>query len=140
MVQYVDGSVIAQMGNPDMRTPISYGMAWPHRIDAGVADLSFKDVLSLNFNAPDFARFPCLKLAMDAMTAGGTTPAILNAANEVAVASFLAESIRFDQISVVNERVLETLASAKVVSVEQVLECDKEARALASQIITRECH
>lgn len=140
MVQYVDGSVIAQMGNPDMRTPISYGMAWPNRIDAGVPDLSFKDLLSLNFNAPDFARFPCLKLAMDAMTTGGTAPAILNAANEIAVASFLAESIRFDQISVVNERVLETLTSAKVVSVEQVLECDREARALATQIITKECH
>lgn len=139
MVQYVDGSVIAQMGNPDMRTPISYGMAWPNRIDAGVSDLSFKDLLSLNFSAPDFARFPCLKLAMDAMTTGGTAPAILNAANEVAVASFLAGSIRFDQISIVNERVLETLTSAKVVSVEQVLECDLEARALAKHIITKEC-
>src|SRR5208283_5036891 len=85
MVQYVDGSVLAQLGNPDMRTPIAYGLAYPKRIDAGVAPLDLFKIARLDFVAPDFERFPCLSLAYRALRAGGTTPALMNAANEVAV-------------------------------------------------------
>ena len=95
LVQYVDGSTLAQMGNPDMCTPIAHALAWPKRIDAGVAPLDLFEVATLNFEKPDEVRFPCLRLAREATQTGGTTPAVLNAANEVAVAAFLAKKIRF---------------------------------------------
>ena len=98
MVQYLDGSVLAQMGNPDMRTPIAYGLGWPERIDSGVAPLDLVATARLDFEAPDEARFPCLRLAREAVAAGGTAMAICNAANEVAVAAFLDEKIRFTDI------------------------------------------
>ncbi len=98
MVQYVDGSVLAQLGNPDMRTPIAYALAWPERCAAGVQRLDLFSVRHLDFEEPDYDRFPCLRLARDAMSAGGTAPAILNAANEVAVAAFLDEKIRYTDI------------------------------------------
>jgi 1-deoxy-D-xylulose-5-phosphate reductoisomerase len=95
LVEYVDGSVLAQLGNPDMRTPIAYGLAYPERIDAGVAPLDLFKVATMNFVAPDFERFPCLALAYQALRAAGTAPAVLNAANEVAVAAFLDKQISF---------------------------------------------
>ncbi|MFY9180488.1 MAG: 1-deoxy-D-xylulose-5-phosphate reductoisomerase, partial [Venatoribacter sp.] len=98
MVQYCDGSVIAQLGQPDMRTPIAYGMAWPKRIDSGVQSLNLFDIAELNFEKPDEDSFACLRLAREAFQIGGTMPAVLNAANEIAVAAFLREQIRFTVI------------------------------------------
>jgi 1-deoxy-D-xylulose-5-phosphate reductoisomerase len=95
MVEYLDGSVLAQMGNPDMRTPIAHALAWPERIESGVASLDLYAVGRLDFEPPDTARFPCLRLAYEAAARGGTAPAVLNAANEVAVQSFLDRRIGF---------------------------------------------
>ena len=135
MVDYVDGSVMAQLGNPDMRIPIAYGLAWPERIDSGVSALDLFSQGQLTFNPPDFERFPCLRLAYEAMEAGGSSPAVLNAANEQAVAAFLAKKIRFDQIHLVSERVLGAHQSQTVTSIPQVLEIDKQARSAANQLI-----
>ncbi len=98
LVQYIDGSVLAQLGNPDMRTPIAHSLAWPERVDSGVKSLNLFDVAHLDFEIPDMDRFPCLRLAYKAMTAGGTSTAILNAANEIAVEAFLNKQIRFTGI------------------------------------------
>ena len=95
MVEYIDGSILAQLGNPDMRTPIAYALGYPKRIESGVASLNLLEIAKLEFEAPDLKRFPCLQLAYDALEAGGTAPAILNAANEVAVAAFLNKQIHF---------------------------------------------
>lgn len=135
MVDYVDGSVMAQLGNPDMRTPIAYGLAWPERIDSGVSALDLFSQGQLTFNPPDFDRFPCLRLAYEAMEVGGSSPAVLNAANEEAVAAFLAEKIRFDQIPLVSEQVLGAHQSQAVTSIPQVLEIDEQARFAANQLI-----
>ncbi|WP_067216141.1 1-deoxy-D-xylulose-5-phosphate reductoisomerase [Marinomonas gallaica] len=138
MVSYKDGSVIAQMGNPDMKIPIAYGMTWPARIDTGVEALDFYRLAQLNFEAPDLQRFPNLRLASDAWYAGGTAMAILNAANEVAVNAFLKEKISFLDIARLNERVLEQ-SDAKVVNdLETVFIADHEARVLANQLIASE--
>ncbi|WP_417505580.1 1-deoxy-D-xylulose-5-phosphate reductoisomerase [Marinomonas gallaica] len=138
MVSYKDGSVIAQMGNPDMKIPIAYGMTWPARIDTGVEALDFYRLAQLNFEAPDLQRFPNLRLAGDAWYAGGTAMAILNAANEVAVDAFLKEKISFLDIARLNERVLEQ-SDAKVVNdLETVFIADHEARVLANQLIASE--
>ncbi len=128
LVQYVDGSVLAQMGNPDMRTPIAHALAWPERIDAGVAPLDLFDVGRLDFEAPDLKRFPCLGLAFRAVREGGTAPAVLNAANEVAVAAFLNRRIGFLDIPRVIEGVMEAMPAAPVASLEQLLAVDAEAR------------
>ena len=98
MVEYIDGSVLAQLGNPDMRTPIAYGLGYPERLSSGVSSLDLLTTSRLDFSAPDLERFPCLRIAYDALNLGGTAPAILNAANEVAVAAFLAEQIGFMDI------------------------------------------
>ena len=135
MVDYVDGSVMAQLGNPDMRTPIAYGLAWPERVDSGVSALDLFSQGQLTFSPPDFERFPCLRLAYEAMEAGGSSPAVLNAANEQAVAAFLEMKIRFDQIPLVSERVLGAHQSQAVTSIPQVLEIDKQARLAANQLI-----
>ena len=135
MVDYIDGSVLAQLGNPDMRTPIAYGLAWPERIDSGVSALDLFSQKQLTFSPPDFERFPCLRLAYDAMEAGGSAPAVLNAANEQAVASFLAEQIRFDQIALVSEAVLGSHQSHAITTISQVLDIDKQARLEANQFI-----
>lgn len=132
MVQYVDGSVIAQLGNPDMRTPIAYALAWPERIDAGVESLDLVRVARLNFVAPDLERFPCLALAYKALVEGGTAPAVLNAANEVAVAAFLEGRIPFLAIPAVIEQALNSLPVAPVSVLEDVLNADAAAR-LAAQ-------
>lgn len=131
MVQYVDGSVLAQLGNPDMRTPIAYGLAYPERIDAGVAPLDLFKIATLNFVAPDFERFPCLALAYQALRAGGTAPAILNAANEVAVDAFLNEKISFLDIPRLIKAVLEKQVSVAVNTLDDVLQADIEARVAA---------
>jgi 1-deoxy-D-xylulose-5-phosphate reductoisomerase len=137
LVEYVDGSVLAQLGNPDMRTPIAYGLAYPQRIDAGVAPLDLFEVATLDFTAPDFARFPCLKLAYQALRAAGTAPAVLNAANEVAVAAFLDRQISFVSIPRVIKAVLEALPVKAVGSLDDVLGADAEARRAAQQQIRK---
>jgi len=135
LVEYVDGSVLAQLGNPDMRTPIAYGLAWPERIDSGVAPLDLFKVATMNFEAPDFDRFPCLALAYQALRAAGTAPAMLNAANEVAVAAFLDKRIPFLSIPRVIAAVLDALPVNKVGSLDDVLGADAEARRAAQQQI-----
>lgn len=135
MVEYIDGSVLSQMGNPDMRTPIAYGLAWPERISAGVSSLDLFKIGQLNFERPDVSRFPCLQLAKDAFSRGGTACASLNAANEVAVASFLKGNIQFTAIPDIISRVLETVSVFDVDSVERVLNADLEARRTAEEAI-----
>ena len=131
MVQYVDGTVLAQMGNPDMRTPIAHALAYPLRIDAGVAPLDLFKVATLNFVAPDFERFPCLALAYQALRTGGTAPAVLNAANEVAVDAFLNGKISFLDIPRLISDVLEAQASVAADTLDDVLLADAQARAAA---------
>ena len=138
LVQYVDGSVIAQLGNPDMRTPIAYALAYPERMEAGVDPLDLVKVGALNFSAPDLTRFPCLELAYQALRVGGTAPAILNAANEVAVEAFLERRIPFLAIPRVLEKVLAELPVSAVQSLEDVLQVDATARAVANEWIQRE--
>ncbi len=133
MVQYVDGSVLAQLGNPDMRTPIAYGLAWPSRIDAGVASLDLVSVSKLDFEAPDERRFPCLRLAREAVAAGGTAMAACNAANEVAVEAFLREHIGFSDIPRLIESVLESTDVVEPDSLAVVEECDIQSRELAQR-------
>ncbi len=137
LVQYVDGSVLAQLGNPDMRTPIAYALAYPERIEAGVAPLDLLKVATLTFEAPDFARFPCLALAYQALRAGGTAPAMLNAANEVAVAAFLDRRIAFLAIPRLIEEVLVALPVSAVNTLEDVLDADAAARAAALELMQR---
>ena len=137
LVQYVDGSVVAQMGNPDMRTPIAYALAYPERMASGVEPLDLFKVARLDFTAPDFVRFPCLELAYQALRAGGTAPAVLNAANEVAVAAFLDKQISFLAIPRLIEEVLAALQLAAVNSLEDVLKADAQARAAALEWVRR---
>jgi len=135
LVEYADGSVLAQMGNPDMRTPIAHALAWPERIDSGVRSLDLFEVGRLDFEAPDLARFPCLRLAGEAVRTGGTAPAILNAANEIAVGAFLESRIGFTDIAIIIERVLESVQSVADLSLEAVLAADQQARVAAEQFI-----
>ena len=134
-VQYADGSVLAQLGNPDMRTPIAYAMAWPERIAAGVEPLDLFRIARLDFFPPDFVRFRCLQLAYDVLREGGTAPAILNAANEIAVAAFLEGRLSFLGIPRLNEAVLAALPAAPEGSLADVLGADAEARRLAMAMI-----
>lgn len=131
LVQYIDGSVLAQLGNPDMRTPIAYGLAYPARIDSGVAALDLFKIARLDFQVPDFDRFPCLALAYRALEAGGTAPTLLNAANEVAVASFLAGRIAFLDIPRLIADVLDQLPVVAVNELDDVLQADAQARRAA---------
>ena len=135
MVSYVDGSVLAQLGNPDMRTPIAHALAFPERIDSGVAQLDLTALAALQFHRPDFARFPCLALAFEALRAGGTAPALLNAANEVAVDSFLARRIGFRDIDRVVRRVMDENAHGAAHDIEAVMGQDERARAAARQVV-----
>ena len=137
LVEYVDGSVIAQLGNPDMRTPIAYGLAYPERIDSGVAPLDLFKVAQMNFVAPDFVRFPCLSLAYQALRAAGTAPAVLNAANEIAVAAFLDKHIAFLDIANIIDAVLNQLAVLPVTCLADVLHADAQARVAATAQIAR---
>ncbi len=131
MVQYIDGSVLAQLGNPDMRTPIAHALAWPERIDAGVAPLDLFSVARLDFRPPDLARFPCLALAFQAMRVGDGASTILNAANELAVEAFLARQIAFTDIPRVIENTLSDIPLRPVPDLPTVLAVDAEARARA---------
>ncbi len=135
MAAYVDGSVIAQMGNPDMRTPIAHCLAWPDRIDAGVAPLNLADIAQLNFEKPNYDRFPCLQVAIEAAKQGGSYGIWINAANEIAVASFLNGEIRFDQIAGVVQSAFAQGSSVMPESIEQVLAIDEQARAWADSAI-----
>ncbi|MGB4811309.1 MAG: 1-deoxy-D-xylulose-5-phosphate reductoisomerase [Methylophilaceae bacterium] len=132
MVEYIDGSVLAQLGNPDMRTPIAYGLGYPERLISGVSSLDLIMKARLDFCAPDFLRFPCLRIAYEAINAGGTAPAILNAANEVAVEAFLAEKIGFMDIPNMIETVLSASNIEPVTSIAQLVAVDEMARAAAT--------
>jgi 1-deoxy-D-xylulose-5-phosphate reductoisomerase len=134
MVSYVDGSVLAQLGNPDMRTPIAHALAYPERIASGVAQLDLTAMAALEFHAPDMRRFPCLALAFDALRAGGTAPALLNAANEVAVQAFLDRRIGFRDIDRVVGRVMNEVPHGAASSIEAVLAEDAQARLAAGRI------
>jgi 1-deoxy-D-xylulose-5-phosphate reductoisomerase len=131
LVEYVDGSLIAQLGNPDMRTPIAYALSFPERIDAGVSALDLAAIGKLHFAKPDMERFPCLRLAYEALRAGGSGPVYLNAANEIAVASFLEGGLAFDRITDLIEEVLNRLPATPVHSLEEVLDADRAARRAA---------
>jgi 1-deoxy-D-xylulose-5-phosphate reductoisomerase len=128
LVEYIDGSVIAQLGNPDMRTPIAHALGFPERISAGVEFLDLPRIGALHFERPDRERFPCLRLAYEALAAGGTAPAALNAANEVAVASFLDGRLGFRQIPALIEAVLSDLTCRPVGGLEEVFAADRAAR------------
>ena len=133
MVEYVDGSVLAQLGNPDMRTPIAHAMGFPERIESGVASLNMFDVARLDFEQPDFARFPCLHLAYEALKMGDNMPATLNAANEVAVASFLDGKMAFTAIPAMIEYVMHTVKQQVIHTLDDVLQADETARNTARE-------
>nr|WP_174236851.1 1-deoxy-D-xylulose-5-phosphate reductoisomerase [Stutzerimonas nosocomialis] len=137
MVDYIDGSVLAQLGNPDMRTPIAHALAWPERIHSDVSPLDLLRIGRLDFQAPDEQRFPCLRLARLAAQACGTAPAMLNAANEVAVDAFLSGRIRFTEIASIIDDVLGREASVPAACLEDVLAADAQARVLAGQWLSR---
>lgn len=135
MVRYIDGSVIAQLGQPDMKTPIAYGLGWPIRIDAGVKELDFTTAHNLSFEPVDLNRFPCLSLSYQALSAGGLAPTILNAANEIAVDSFLKKEIGFTQIPELVERVLNQIKVSGTMNLDGILEADRIARQEALSIV-----
>jgi 1-deoxy-D-xylulose-5-phosphate reductoisomerase len=137
MVAYVDGSVLAQMGTPDMRTPIAYALAWPKRMVAPAPKLNLAEIGDLTFEAPDEVRFPALRLARHALNRGGTAPTTLNAANEVAVQSFLAGHIRFLDIAEVVEQTLDQAPHGPLESLSNVLQADRAARETATALASR---
>lgn len=136
MVRYVDGSVMAQLGQPDMRTPIAYGLAWPERIEAGVAPLNLAQLAALSFSEPDLQRFPCLGLAFTAAQSGGVAPTVLNAANEIAVGAFLEGGLPYLQIPVMVEKTLSAIQNGPVDSLEVILDVDARARRVAQEFIS----
>jgi 1-deoxy-D-xylulose-5-phosphate reductoisomerase len=135
MVDYVDGSVLAQMGNPDMRVPIAHAMAWPERFESGVEPLNIFDVRQMDFEPPSLERFPCLRLAYEAIKAGGIMPTVLNAANEIAVDEFLNERVKFTDIPVIIEKTMSKFSADTADSLEIILQIDKQAREQAHKII-----
>jgi 1-deoxy-D-xylulose-5-phosphate reductoisomerase len=135
LVSYADGSVLAQLGNPDMRTPIAHALAFPERVDSGVAQLDLAQIATLSFEKPDYARFPCLALAMKALAAGGVASAALNAANEIAVDAFLTRRIGFTAIAQVVDAVLNALPNRAASSLDDVIEADAAARRAATSMI-----
>ena len=135
MVQYLDTSVVAQMGTPDMRVPIAYGLAWPGRLASGAKALDFKALSAMTFEALDPQRFPCMQLAWEVLAAPTGTTAVLNAANEIAVAAFLARQIRFDQIYSVNRATLDSVVLTHVDGIDGLLEVDSQARSVAAQFV-----
>src|SRR5690606_30332060 len=140
MVEYTDGSILALLGHSDMRTPIKHALAYPERIESGVGMLQLTEVGRLDFEAPDFERFACLRLAREALRAEGAAPAVLNAANEVAVESFLAGRIGFLDICRLNEQVLERLGGeAAGACLDSVLDIDRRARAQARAFVDGAC-
>lgn len=140
MVQYLDSSVVAQLGTPDMRVPIAYGLAWPGRVASGAKALDFRAMTNMSFEALDHQRFPGLQLAWDVLAAPVGTPAILNAANEVAVAAFLDKKIRFDQIYSVNSATLDSRAAPAIHGIEDLIALDLAARSFAQNLVrSMEC-
>ena len=137
MVSYVDGSVLAQLGTPDMRTPIAYALAWPARMAAPSETLSLVDIGTLTFEAPDLVRFPALRLARESLEAGGSAPTVLNAANEIAVAAFLDGQIGFLDIAQTVERVLDDMDTVALVDIETVFAIDAEARRRTTALISK---
>jgi 1-deoxy-D-xylulose-5-phosphate reductoisomerase len=137
MVEYVDGSVLAQMGSPDMRTPIAQALAWPRRIEAGVQSLDFVRLGGLDFRPPDLVRFPCLALAIAAARAGGTAPAALNAANEVAVQAFLDRRLNFLDIAAVIETVMNRVDAGSATDLATVMGADALGREEAVRAVVR---
>lgn len=137
LVSYVDGSLLAQLGNPDMRTPIAYGLAYPERIASGVEALDLSQFLQLNFFKPDLERFPCLRLAYEALRAGGSAPTILNAANEIAVEAFLNAQLGFMDIEKVVADTLAKIAPQALYALDAILEVDQQARRVASDLIAK---
>ncbi len=135
MVDYVDGSVLAQMGNPDMRVPIAHAMAWPDRFESGVEPLNIFDVRQMDFAEPSLSRFPCLKLAYQAIEAGGIMPTVLNAANEVAVDEFLNERVKFTDIPLIIEQCMARFSAGNADSLEKILQTDEQARVVSHEII-----
>jgi 1-deoxy-D-xylulose-5-phosphate reductoisomerase len=135
MVDYVDGTVLAQMGCPDMRIPIAHALAYPERFESGASPLDIFAVKHMDFEPADLARFPCLRLAYEAITVGGTMPTVLNAANEIAVEAFLNEQICFTDIPVVIEITMQAIPVQKGDSLEKILEMDNKARVIAKQAI-----
>ena len=135
MVQYFDTSVVAQLGTPDMRVPIAYGLGWPDRIASNASALDFTALAAMTFEVPDHNRFPGLALAWDVLAAPTGTPAVLNAANEVAVAAFLGNRIRFDQIHALNSATLERVRAVRVVGIDDLLALDTQARAFAEKLV-----
>jgi 1-deoxy-D-xylulose-5-phosphate reductoisomerase len=137
MVAYRDGSVLAQLGTPDMRTPIAYALSWPERIDAGVERLNLAEMSDLSFRDPDLQRFPCLGLAFEALRQGASAPATLNGANEIGVAAFLEGKIRFDQIAELVGEVMQQSEKQTINCLEDVVECDVMARRKAAEAMRK---
>ncbi len=135
MVEYRDGSMLAQLGNPDMRTPIAHALAWPERIESGVSSLDIFAVARLDFSPPDMQRFPCLRLAYQTVRAGGTSGAIMNAANEVAVQAFLERRLPFTGIARVVEQVMDAVPGGSAVTLDSVLDADQVARSSAERFV-----
>jgi 1-deoxy-D-xylulose-5-phosphate reductoisomerase len=135
LVEYADGSVLAQLGNPDMRTPIAHALAWPERIESGVASLDLLAVARLDFEAPDLRRFPCLRLAYQAVEQGGNCPAVLNAANEVAVDAFLQGRVKFTAIPKLIERALAEIPAGTSTGLGELLDVDARTRAITEQAV-----
>lgn len=135
LVEYADGSVLAQLGNPDMRTPIAHALAWPQRIDSGVQKLDLFAIGQLTFERPDLVRFPCLGLAYQALRVGGNAPAVLNAANEVAVSAFLAGQLPFLEIAVVIAEALEAVPPSGVTTIDAVMAADYQGRVAATRAL-----
>jgi 1-deoxy-D-xylulose-5-phosphate reductoisomerase len=138
MVEYIDGSVLAQLGNPDMRTPIAYALGYPERIEAGVQSLNLIEIATLQFEKPDTHRFPCLQLAYDALELGGTASTILNAANEIAVSAFLKKEIHFLDIPHLISDALTAIAAETVHSLDQLVEVDMKAREYAKSWLSKQ--
>ena len=140
LVEFVDGSVLAQLGSPDMRIPIAYALAWPERIDTPAQRLDLAAVATLDFQTPDLTRFPALRLAREALEAGGAAPIVLNAANEVAVAGFLAGALRFPEIASFVEQALASSTFEAPATIEEVLEIDRATRRKVEALMSEECH
>jgi 1-deoxy-D-xylulose-5-phosphate reductoisomerase len=140
MVDYVDGTVLAQMGNPDMRIPIAHALAWPERFESGAEPLNIFTVRRMDFEEANFERFPCLRLAYQAINVGGIMPTVLNAAKEIAVEAFLNEDIRFTDIPVIIERCMAAIEGKAAANLSIILDIDQQARSLSKQIIAELTH
>jgi 1-deoxy-D-xylulose-5-phosphate reductoisomerase len=140
LVEFIDGSVLAQLGSPDMRVPIAYALAWPERMATPAERLKLADIGSLEFEQPDLQRFPALRMARQALEQGGSAPIVLNAANEIAVASFLAGAIGFTEVAELVEQALERQTPPAPGSIEEVIAIDLETRRAVGAMIEARCH